>query len=55
MPGFPKPDIVAVGMSEAEVRLQLAREEDEHTAEATLHEVTPAAMLANLLSLEEQQ
>ena len=44
-----------LGMTEAEVRLQLAREEDEQPAETTLHEITPAAMLANLLGLEEQQ
>ena len=42
-------------MSEAEVRLQLAREEDEQAGELTLHEITAASMLANLLSLEEQQ
>lgn len=46
---------LSLGMSEAEVRLQLAREEDEHATDVTLHEVTPASMLANLLSLEEQQ
>lgn len=44
------------GMSEADIRLQLAVEEDETSdAVATLHEVTPAAMLASLLDLEEQQ
>ena len=42
-------------MGEAEVRLQLAREEDEHAGEVTLHEITPASMLASMLSLEEQQ
>ncbi|GJF00762.1 CxC2 domain-containing protein [Phanerochaete sordida] len=44
------------GMSEAEIRLQLAKEEEEsHAGTMTLHEVTPASMIATLLDLEEQQ
>lgn len=43
-------------MSESEIRLQLVTEE-EAVADKTpsLHEVTPASMIATLLDLEEQQ
>ena len=46
-------------MSEADIRLELAREEENSAANnpesISLHEVTPTAMLATLLDLEEQQ
>lgn len=44
-------------MTEADVRLQLAREEEEDAARGTvnLHEVTPLGMVATLLDLEEEQ
>lgn len=46
-----------LGMSEAEIRVQLAKEEEEeaNTGKFTLHEVTPSNLIANLLDLEEQQ
>ena len=44
-------------MSEAEIRVQLAVEEEKEANEGkeVLHEVTPAMMIATLLDLEEQQ
>ncbi|GJE90469.1 CxC2 domain-containing protein [Phanerochaete sordida] len=56
-PSRPDPYFVkASGMSEAEIRLQLAKEEEEASAGTlTLHEVTPTSMIATLLDLEEQQ
>ena len=48
---------LSAGLSEAEIRVQLAQEDEEEVKNGniTLHEVTPAAMLAMLLDLEEQQ
>ena len=44
-------------MSEAEIRLELAKEEEQeaNNGHVSLHEVTPATMISNLLELEEQQ
>lgn len=44
-------------MTEAEIRLELAREEEQEASNGhiALHEVTPVTMIANLLDLEEQQ
>ena len=45
------------GITEAEARLQLATEDD-HDLEGgstSLHEVTPAAMVVELLEIEDQQ
>ena len=44
-------------MSEAEIRVQLAVEEEKevNSGKTVLHEVTPATMIASLLDLEEQQ
>lgn len=48
---------MAVGLTEAEIRFQLAEEDDkaEEDGEETLHHVTPAAMIIDLLYLEDQQ
>ncbi|KAF7797869.1 hypothetical protein EIP86_009075, partial [Pleurotus ostreatoroseus] len=45
------------GLSEADIRLQLAEEDDRAAEEGSisLHEVTPAAMLLELLEIEDQQ
>ena len=46
-----------LGTSEADVRLQLAEEDDKAIADGkpALHAVTPAAMLIDLLEIEELQ
>ncbi|GJF00837.1 hypothetical protein PsYK624_171390 [Phanerochaete sordida] len=47
---------INMGMTEAEIRLQLAKEEEEATSgSTTLHEVTPVSMILTLVDLEEQQ
>lgn len=45
------------GLSEAEIRLQLAEEDDQaaEDGEVALHDVTPAAMLLELLDIEDLQ
>lgn len=45
------------GLSEAAIRLQLAEEDDQaiEDGEASLHEVTPAAMVLEMLEIEELQ
>lgn len=50
-------DCCTVGMTEAEIRLKLAQEDDEEAANGnmSLHEVTPASMIMALLDVEEQQ
>lgn len=44
-------------MGEADIRLQLAEEDDQamEDGDVPLHEVTPAGMLIELLEIEEQQ
>ena len=46
-----------LGVTEADVRLKLAEEDDKAIADgdAALHAVTPAAMLIDLLEIEELQ
>lgn len=48
---------IAAGMTEAQIRLQLVKEEkEERTAGSeSLHPLTPSGMLATLLDLEDQQ
>ena len=45
------------GLTEAEIRLRLAQEDDDDVAAGKhpLHEVTPASMLVMLLDMEDQQ
>lgn len=45
------------GLTEADIRLQLAEEDDRAVddGQLSLHEVTPAAMLIEMLDIEEQQ
>ena len=49
--------MVLVGLTEAEIRLQLAEEEDVEAAEGnpSLHKMTPSAMLVELLEIEDAQ
>lgn len=44
-------------MTEAEIRLQLAEEDDEAaaTGETPLHDLSPSAMLIEMLDVEDQQ
>lgn len=44
-------------MTEAEIRLQLAEEEDREASDGTLflHKITPSAMLTELLEIEDLQ
>lgn len=46
-----------LGLTEADIRLQLAEEDDKaiENGETMLHEVTPAAMLVEMLEVEDQQ
>ncbi len=48
---------MAAGPTEAEIRLQLAEEEDFEAADGhpCLHKVTPSAMVAELLEIEDAQ
>lgn len=50
-------DVLDTGLSEADIRVQLAKEEeaDADAGNVALHEVTPSTMVATLLDLEEQQ
>ena len=46
-----------LGLTESEIRLRLAQEDDDDVAagKLSLHDVTPASMLMMLLDLEDQQ
>ena len=48
---------ICPGMSEAEVRAQLAQEEEEEVSDGkeSLHEMSPVAFIAALLDFEEKQ
>ena len=50
-------DRSVIGITEAEIRLQLAEEDNTalSNGQTTTHEVTPAAMVVELLDLEEAQ
>lgn len=45
------------GLTETEIRLQLAEEEEKEAAEGSpaLHQVTPSAMLVEMLEIEDLQ
>lgn len=47
----------STGITEADIRLQLAEEDDQAVEEGmmSLHEVTPAALIVELLEIEDQQ
>lgn len=47
----------STGLTEADIRLQLAEEDDQAAEDGTLslHEVTPAALIVELLEIEDQQ
>ncbi len=44
-------------MTEAQIRLQLAKEDDRQAADGhlSLHNVTPSALIMELMDIEEQQ
>lgn len=55
--GLMRNDVLLTGMSENDVRLQLAEQEAIHAAAGTfsLHSVSPSAFMSQLLELQDQQ